>query len=400
MRKDIYERIQIMKKEDIPPNFAEVARQYDCDYRTAKRYYNGIDQRKPVKAKPSKLDPYKQIIEEKLKLSCTYKSIYEFIKKLGYEGKYTILREYARDVKIEQTKKATIRFETNPGLQAQVDWKERLSMTSKHGEVFVINIFLIILGYSRMKYIELTLDKNQDTLKSAMINGFKYFGGVPKEILFDNMKTVIDQSRSNYQEAVINSAFYEFSKDMGFEVLACRPYRPQTKGKVEALAKLTNRITPYNNEFNNIDELDEIVRMLNEDFNQEISSATNKRPLDLHKQEKEYLLSLPNQELLDNHLTKPITRVVTKEAMVTYLNNKYSLPPNYIGKTVTLNINDLTLQIVYNGIIISTHQISNKKFNYQKSHYIEILKSDSFKHKSTDEIEAIAEANLKLYDKL
>lgn len=109
---------------------------------------------------------------------------------------------------------------------------------------------------------------------------------------------------------------------------------------------------------------------------------------------------MPNQELLDNHLTKPITRVVTKEAMVTYLNNKYSLPPNYIGKTVTLNINDLTLQIVYNGIIIATHQISNKKFNYQKSHYIEILKSDSFKHKSTDEIEAIAEANLKLYDKL
>lgn len=81
-------------------------------------------------------------------------------------------------------------------------------MTSRLGEVFDINIFLMILGFSRMKYLQLTLDRNQDTLKSALINGFKYYQGIPKEILFDNMKTVVDQSRSNFQEAVINQNFY------------------------------------------------------------------------------------------------------------------------------------------------------------------------------------------------
>lgn len=242
-----------------------------------------------------------------------------------------------------------------------------------------------------MKYLQLTLDRNQDTLKSALINGFKYYPGIPKEILSDNMKTVVDQSRSNFQEAVINSHFYEFAKDMGFEIIACRPYRLQTKGKAEALAKLMSRLQPYNHEFDTIDQLAEVVQMMNEDLNMDISLATNKVPIQLHKIEKEYLLPLPNRELLDNYLTKPITRVVTKEAMFTYLNNKYSMHANYIGKTVVLKIDDNHLHIIFDGVIIATHILSSRKFNYQKDHFVQILKSEVFAYKSDDEINRIAE---------
>lgn len=400
MRKDIYERMEFMKKDSIEPNYAELARIYQCDYRTVKRYFESDGTLKERRKIPSKLDDHKDLIIEKLDMYCTYMSIFKFIQKRGYEGKYTILREFARSIKIDKMHKATVRFETNPGLQAQVDWKEKLSITSRHGEVFEINIFLMVLGYSRMKYLELTLDRNQDTLKAALINGFKYYHGIPKEILFDNMKTVVDQSRSNFQEAVINPHFYEFAKDMGFEVLACRPYRPQTKGKVEALAKLMGRLKPYNHEFDTIDQLDEIVKMVNDDLNKDLSHATNKVPISLHKIEKEYLLPLPNRDLLDNYLTRPITRMVTKEAMVTYLNNKYSLHPNYIGKIVVLTINDNQLNIRFDGILIATHTLSSRKFNYQRDHLIQILKSDAFAHQSDDEINRIAEKNLKLYDKL
>jgi hypothetical protein len=135
-------------------------------------------------------------------------------------------------------------------------------------------------------------------------------------------------------------------------------------------------------------------------LNTDLSYATNKVPSQLHKIEKEYLLPLPNRELLDNYLTKPITRVVTKEAMVTYLNNKYSLHPNYIGKTVVLKIHDDHLDMLSDGVVITSHRLSSRKFNYQKDHFIEILKSEAFAHKSDDEINRIAEKNLKLYDKL
>ena len=399
MRKDIYEGMKIMKQGETKPNYAEIARRWNCDYRTVKRYFE--QDVVPIRkiTKPSKLDPYRTIIEAKVDLGCTGSSIYHFIKKKGYDGKYSILRDYVRSIKVEGEQKATIRFETNPGLQAQVDWKEGMQLINRRGEIFEINIFLMLLGYSRTKYFELTIDKSQETLMMAMINGFRYFQGVPKEIIFDNMKTVIDRSRTNYQQAVVNETFYQFSKDMGFEVWPCKPYRPQTKGKVEALAKLTSRLKPYNNEFDTLEELEEIVREVMNDINNDESYATNEKPLILLEKEKEYLLPLPNQELINNYFTKPIRRIVTKESMITYMNNKYSLEPKYIGKSVNLEVSDTHLKIIYGKEIIATHKLSNRKFNYHQDHMVSILKSDAMKFKKDEEIEDFAKKQLELYDK-
>lgn len=399
MRKDIYERMKIMKQGETKPNYAEIARRWDCDYRTVKRYFEQdvVPTRKITK--PSKLDPYRTIIKAKVDLGCTGSSIYHFIKKKGYDGKYSILRDYVRSIKVEGEQKATIRFETNPGLQAQVDWKEGMQLINRRGEIFEINIFLMLLGYSRTKYFELTIDKNQETLMMAMINGFRYFQGVPKEIIFDNMKTVIDRSRTNYQQAVVNETFYQFSKDMGFEVWPCKAYRPQTKGKVEALAKLTSRLNPYNNEFDTLEELEEIVREVMNDINNDESYATNEKPLTLLEKEKEYLLPLPNQELINNYFTKPIRRIVTKESMITYMNNKYSLEPKYIGKSVNLEVSDTHLKIIYGKEIIAIHKLSKRKFNYHHDHMVSILKSDAMKFKKDEEIEDFAKKQLELYDK-
>ncbi len=398
MRKDIYERMKIMKQGGVKPNYAEIARRWNCDYRTVKRYFEQDVVPIRKNTKPSKLDPFKAIIEEKVGLGCTGSSIYHFIKRRGYEGKYSILRDFVRSIRVEGEQKATIRFETNPGLQAQVDWKERMKMISRQGEVFEVNIFLMLLGYSRTKYIELTIDRNQETLMMAMINGFRYFRGVPKEIIFDNMRTVVDQSRTNYQNAVINETFYQFSKDMGFEVWSCRAFRPQTKGKVEALAKLTSRLNPYNNEFDTLEELEEIVREVMNDINNDKSFATNQKPLTLLEKEKEYLLPLPNQDLINNYFTKPITRIVTKESMITYMNNKYSLDPKYIGKIVNLEVSESQLKIIFGKEIIATHRLSKRKFNYQQHHMVSILKSDAMRFKKDHEIEDFAKKQLELYD--
>lgn len=398
MRKDIYEVVKKMKEENVKPNYAELARRWNCDYRTVKRYFEQdvIPIRKQTK--PSKLDPYKGIIEEKVELGCTGSSIYHFIVRKGYDGKYSILRDFVRSIRIEGEQRATIRFETNPGLQAQVDWKEKLKLISKNGEIFEINIFLMLLGYSRTKYIELTINKNQDTLMMSMINGFRYFGGIPKEIIFDNMRTVVDQSRTRYQDAIINETFYQFSKDMGFEVWSCRAFRPQTKGKVEALAKLMSRLQPYNNEFETLEELEEIVREVMDDINNDKSYATNIEPLKLLEKEKEYLLPLPNQELVNNYFTKPIRRIVTKESMITYLNNKYSLEPKYIGKIVNLEVSNDAIKIIYDKQIIATHKLSKKKLNYKQDHMVSILKSDAMRFKKDEEIEDFARKQLEMYD--
>lgn len=400
MRKDIFERMKLMEQEGIKPNFAEIARKYDCDYRTAKKYYEELQKEIKREPRPSKLDPFKEIIKEKVELGCSASAIYHFLKKKNYTGKYTILREYVKSLKKDGIKKATIRFETEPGFQAQVDRKERMKLVSREGECYEINIFLMILGYSRTKYLALTLDRNQDTLMKALIDGLRYFGGVPKEILFDNLKAVMDRAKTYYQEPVVNETFYLFSKDMGFKVNGCQAYRPQTKGKVEALAKLMSRLEPYNHEFSSLEELDSIVKELMNDINNDKSFSTNETPLKLLEKEKEYLSPLPNHELLNNYFTKPITRIVTKESMVTYMNNKYSLEPKYIGKIVTLKVSENNLTIIYNNEIIAVHQLSSKKFNYKLDHAIEILKSDAMKHSRDEEIEKQAKKTLETYDKL
>ena len=130
-------------------------------------------------------------------------------------------------------------------MQCQIDWKEELTLINRRGDPVTVNIFLAILGYSRLKYIELTTDKTQPTLFRCLTNAIKFFGGTPQEMLFDNMKTVVDQSRTQFQEPVYNDTFYQFSKDAGFIPKSCIAYRPKTKGKVEVVAKLMNRLKAY-----------------------------------------------------------------------------------------------------------------------------------------------------------
>lgn len=401
MRKDIKERMILMKNDGIKPNYAELAKQYGCDYRTVKKYFETKESETiPRPPKSSILDPYKTIVEDKLNVPCSATAIYKFIQKKGYKGCYSVVKRYCNKYKVEQYQKATIRFETNPGLQAQVDWKESKRLTNKNGEIFEINIFLIILGYSRLKYIELTVDRKQSTVFQGLVNAFKFFGGVPKEILFDNMKTVVDQSKSEYNKPVINSTFYEFSKDMGFEVILCRAFRPQTKGKVENLAKIMDRLDAYNNEFETLDELDEIVRELNIDLNNEVSQATNERPIERFKKEKEHLNKLPRIDVLEGFITKPITRKVSKESMITFGKSKYSVHPKYIGKQVPLEVKANTLYIYYSKELVKTHIISKEYLNYTKDDMIEILKTDAFKHKDDKFIEDFIDENMAIYDKL
>lgn len=230
MRQDVLNQLKIMIQGGEYVNKSAIARIMDCDPRTVKRYLNGYTPRKKAKRKTnSKLDGYKSIIISKLEIGCSGMSIFKFIQKSGYTGSYSLLETFVKKHKEEQIKKATIRFETCPGQQAQVDWKENLKMISKSGEMFEVNIFLMVLGYSRLKFVKLTNDKTQKTLFNCMNTAFQYFQGVPKEIIFDNMKTVVDRENSRVGNVKLNSKFLQYSKDVGFNPITCRIYRPQTK---------------------------------------------------------------------------------------------------------------------------------------------------------------------------
>lgn len=395
----------------IKPNYAELGRQYNCDPRTVKKYYeagkeNELERlkKRQQNKKASKLDPFKEIINKKIELGCTAMAIFKYIEKKGYEGKYTILREYCKNKKQNETKKATIRVETNPGIAAQVDWKEDMVMHDKFGRTYQFNIFLYVLHYSKMKYITLTWDRKQDTLFECLKDAFEYTEGVPKEIWFDNMRTVVDRPRTQYKKVVFNNLFYQFSKDANFEPIACRPYRPQTKGSVESLAKFVEeRLRPYDYEFYDAVELIGLVNDLCHELNHlEISQATEQRPIDVFNyEEKEHLNSF-NAKLLDTYIENECIRIVSKESMINFRKGKYSVPTKYIGEEVQVIFNNSTdeLLIYYDGELIRRHNLSERKFNYIVEDMSEILKSDVFKHKDDKEILTYIENSLLLYDEI
>lgn len=99
-----------------------------------------------------------------------------------------------------------------------------MSIRTKSGETLKVNIFLIVLGFSRLKYICLTSDRTQETLFRYLMNAFDFFGGVPQEILFDNMKTVVNHSKSTFTKVELNQTFKYFASDAGFKPITCRPY--------------------------------------------------------------------------------------------------------------------------------------------------------------------------------
>lgn len=194
---------------------------------------------KPYKKRSykSKIDPYKEYIDKRLKQALPHKIpstvIYEEIKDRGYDGKIRTIQTFMSKwyKKHFNTKKQEniIRFETEPGFQAQVDWTViRSSKEPIYG-------FVMILSYSRAPFIYFTNSMKQEIWQECHKKAFEYFGGVPKTILYDNLKSAIVQ-RDKYgnNRHGFNQDFLDFSKGW-FVPKFCKPYRAQTKGKVEKL---------------------------------------------------------------------------------------------------------------------------------------------------------------------
>ena len=405
MRKDVYERMRYFVLEKIKPNYAAIARQYDVDPRTVKAAYLRAQSDKTAvvrkrRSRRSKLDGYQDIIEDKYAAGCSARSIYDFIVEKGFTGKYTIVKDYCRRFRKAQTKKATIRVEHTIGLSAQVDWKEQVTMTDQNGVPHTFSIFLYVLPYSKFKFLKLTLDQKQDTLFKCLFEAFKATGGIPKEIWFDNMSTVVDHKLSDFHHHRFNERFLSFSHDAGFHPIACRPFRPQTKGCVEALARTMGRLKPYDGEFGTINDLNDIVNRLAKRLNHEKSQSNNQRPVDLWAKETEHFRPL-NYDLT-RYFDSVQTRKVSQDSMIRFQNHQYSVSPNYIGKEVEIKpaADGKSIRIFYQGSEIQKHDLTNKQFNYDSRDKHAILKSDLMEDKTDEEIDQYMLNNLSIYDQI
>lgn len=364
-------------------SYVELSRKYNIDPRTAKKYAHS--EVKPSytleSSKPSKLDPYKSKIDLLLEEE-PYSAvlIHEKLQEMGLDCGYTIVREYVATKKKELNHKATVRFETMPGLQGQVDWGffENYKVY-EDGKWKKLYCFLFILGYSRMRYIEFVTDMSTETLIRCHINAFRYFGGYPKEILYDNMKQVVIKRLLKQEESELNKQFEDFAGFYGFKPILCRPYRGQTKGKVERTVRYVRENFMIGRKYNSLADLNTQAISWCNKVNSKIHGTTNKRPFDVLPEEN--LLPLTREFILD----KINIRKVEKDCLISYNGCKYSVPAEYINKDVTVLPLSNMLAIYYNGSQIALHRLSYDKntMNVNKEHYKMMLVKQSFDIENT-----------------
>lgn len=249
------------------------------------------------------------------------------------------------------------RFETMPGKQAQVDWKEDISIKNKFNETFTIQVFTYKLGNSRYTHFTYKLYKKRQDVFEYLIASFKATGGVPQEILFDNMSSLVDRDGNKIN---ISNKMRAFSKNFGFKIKLCKPRHPFTKGKVESANKFMTWFLPYEHEFETEADLKEIIVKINEKVNTYPCQETGVPPLLLFQKEKEYLQSLPKDDVMESYLPHDCQTIVRVDSLVTFMNSKYSVPPEYIGKPVRLLAICNILHIYFSTELIAVHEICKK----------------------------------------
>lgn len=264
-----------------------------------------VYQARPVKA--HKLDPYKPYIKQRIEsaspIHLSAVVIMREIKEQGYEGGITRLRQYLVQLRGSHVTPEVIRFETQPGQQMQVDWGQM------RGGKQPIHAFVAVLGYSRAMFVHFTDNMRYETLERCHRLAFDYFQGIPTDVWYDNMKTVVlERHAFGVGHHRFHPQFYQFAKDMGFLPKLCKPYRPQTKGKVERMVRYVrdNFYAPLSTKLSSAGLKIDVdtanikgIQWLNEVANVRIHDTTKEKPMTRLVTERVVLKPLPFQPIKD-----------------------------------------------------------------------------------------------------
>lgn len=241
--------------------------------------------------RPCKLDPHKALIQTRLEAYPALSAVrlFEEARAAGYAGGITRLRDYVARVRPRSVEEAeVVRFETPPGHQAQVDFAR---FALPWGVRYAL---LVVLGYSRLLWIGFYARQDMRTLFTGLEAAFAFFGGVPRELLFDQMRSVITRDlRLEGGGLMENAEFLRFAHHWGFRPRACRPYRARTKGKVERPIRYVRDSFVYGREFLGDADLDaQTESWLERVANARLHQTTKERPVERFLQEKPALLPL------------------------------------------------------------------------------------------------------------
>lgn len=301
-------------------------------------------------ARRSKLDPYKALVDKELGNKVwNAVVIYRKIREAGYDGDFTILRDYIRPKRVLRPGR-----ETEPGGQMQSDWGEKWTQvagcrTKAH---FIVNP----LGFSRRFHFWCCGREDAEHTYEGMIRAFEHFGGVTEQVLVDNQKSTVISHRHG-ERVVFNERFLDLACRYGFTPVACQPYRARTKGKVERMVGYIkgNFFARYRS-FDSFEQMNNLAEAwLRDEADERLHGTVKEVVSDRFAVEKPYLKPLPAMRYDTSYFEK---RVVGWDGYIEVRGNRYSVPDDLMGQTVSVRIGlDGILRVLSGEETVADHLI-------------------------------------------
>lgn len=338
---------------------SRIARTLDLDRKTVRRCVRQREWQpyRRTKSEPTLLSPHEAYLRERAPRVCySARILYqELAKERGYTGSYETVKRFVAPLRELQVfaEGTQIRFETAPGQQSQIDWGQALVSFSAARRP--VHFFVLTLGFSRRGFYFACADERLGQFLDAHERAFEYFGGHTHEHLYDRARTVCYPNGEG--RVVWNPTFKAFADYWGFEPRLCRPYRAQTKGKVESGVKYLKRNFLRGRVFIDIEDLQAQLDEWNGTIaDQRVHGTTHERPIDRFEREREALVPITGQPSFG--LAGRRSRIVASDYLVSFATNRYSVPFTLIGQTVELERCGGELAIYHRDRLVAQHALA------------------------------------------
>lgn len=315
-------------------SISDIARRTGHDRKTVRSVIQAplVAEPTPRVRKARKLDPYAAYLRQRIAAGVlNARKLYDEIVRQGYTGKERQVRLFVQGWRPPRSPQATVRFETEPGQQAQVDWGH-FGFIQHQGRQHRLYAFVMTLGWSRTMYLEFTVSVDMALFLRCHVHAFDYFGGVPRQMLHDNLKTAV-LGREADGTVRFHPRYLDLADYYGFTPHACQPYRAQTKGKVENGVKYVRGNFWLGLTYRDLADLNTQARhWLDTVANGRRHGTTHEAPF--ARLPNEGLQSLVGKAPYDTSLIT--ARRSSREGLVSYGGNYYSVPVTFACQTLTL----------------------------------------------------------------
>jgi len=354
----------------------KIARKLGISRNTVKKYLENPefpDSQERKGRRKSLLDPYIGNIEAWLSEDIAYAGtwIYDRLSNMGFRGSYEIVKRKVHDLKAERQKIAYMRFETEPGFQAQVDFGE-FQVENADGSIKKLHLFSMILGYSRRIYGELIERCDLPTFLDCHIRAFEFFGGVPEEILYDRMRNVFIGKIAGKNK--FNDTLMGFALHYGFKPEVAPSYAAWVKGKVERPYRFIREGFWRGYGFVCLETANRDLQAWLEKKDKRIHGTTHEVVCIRFTREVPHLNALPRQAFDTSYR---VYRKVHKDCTVRFESNSYVVPHTLVGKKIILRVKDGIMRIFSDDSLIVTYEIPEGKGRLvQDKRFYDALKKD------------------------